>query len=88
MSLKNKLVKLLDVKSIVTFALVGTLCFLAVRQDTQIPTELYTAVVTAVITYFFTRKADEKDGEPAEPMDTVSTGLIGFHAPKEEREDD
>lgn len=58
MNLKEKITKLVDVKSIVTFALVGTLCFLAIRQDTQIPTELYTAVVTAVITYFFTRKTE------------------------------
>lgn len=57
--IKEKLAKLVEVKSIVTFALVGVLCYLAVRQDTPIPTELYTAVVTAVITYFFTRKTDK-----------------------------
>ena len=58
--IKEKLAKLVEVKSIVTFALVGVLCYLAVKQDTPIPTELYTAVVTAVITYFFTRKTDNK----------------------------
>lgn len=57
--IKEKLAKLVEVKSIVTFALVGVLCYLAVKQDTPIPTELYTAVVTAVITYFFTRKTDK-----------------------------
>ena len=59
--IKEKLAKLVEVKSIVTFALVGVLCYLAVKQDTPIPTELYTAVVTAVITYFFTRKTDKGD---------------------------
>ena len=58
--IKEKLAKLVEVKSIVTFALVGVLCYLAVKQDTPIPTELYTSVVTAVITYFFTRKTDNK----------------------------
>lgn len=57
--IKDKLAKLVEVKSITTFALVGVLCFLAVRQDTPIPTELYTAVVSAVVTYFFTRKNNE-----------------------------
>ena len=58
--IKEKLAKLVEVKSIVTFALVGVLCYLAIKQDTPIPTELYTAVVSAVITYFFTRKTNEK----------------------------
>ena len=58
--MKEKLTKLADVKSIVTFALVGTLCYLAIRQGTQIPTELFTAVVTAVMTYFFTHKKDKE----------------------------
>ena len=57
--IKDKLAKLVEVKSITTFALVGVLCFLAVRQNTPIPTELYTAVVSAVVTYFFTRKNNE-----------------------------
>lgn len=57
--IKDKLSKLVEVKSITTFALVGVLCFLAVRQNTPIPTELYTAVVSAVVTYFFTRKNNE-----------------------------
>lgn len=57
--IKEKLAKLVEVKSIVTFALVGVLCYLAIKQGTPIPTELYTAVVTAVITYFFTRKTDK-----------------------------
>lgn len=55
--MKEKLAKLIDVKSIVTFALIGTLCILAVRQDVTIPTEALIAVVTSVITYFFTKKS-------------------------------
>ena len=57
--IRDKMSKLVEVKSITTFALVGVLCFLAVRQNTPIPTELYTAVVSAVVTYFFTRKNNE-----------------------------
>ena len=58
-TLGERVARLLEVKSITTFALVGVLCFLAIRQNTPIPTELYTAVVSAVITYFFTRKNNE-----------------------------
>lgn len=58
-TLGERVARLLEVKSITTFALVGALCFLAIRQNTPIPTELYTAVVSAVITYFFTRKNNE-----------------------------
>jgi hypothetical protein len=49
---------LVNVKTGVTFALVGTLCVLAFRSDMKISEELFAAVVTAVITYFFTRKTD------------------------------
>ena len=56
----GKLAKLVEVKSLTTFALVGVLCYLAVKQNTPIPTELYTAVVSAVITYFFTRKNSQE----------------------------
>jgi hypothetical protein len=47
---------LVNVKSCVTFALVGTLCALAFKSGLRISEELFAAVVTAVITYFFTRK--------------------------------
>lgn len=63
MKLQERLCKLLEVKSLVTFALIGTLCLLALRQNTVIPGEMYTAVVTAVITYFFTRQKGEDKRE-------------------------
>lgn len=52
--------KLLDVKSIITLALVGLLCVLAFRQDTKIPPEMLSAVISSIVTYFFTKKVDEK----------------------------
>ena len=47
---------LLSVKSIVTFALIGATAYLAVKNNTQIAPEFYASIVTAVITYYFTRK--------------------------------
>ncbi len=63
--MKNGLIKLMEnaaalinVKTAVTFALVGTLCVLAFKSNVRISEELYAAVVTAVITYFFTKKGE------------------------------
>lgn len=50
--------ELVKVKTITTLALVGTLCVLAFRSGLIISEELFAAVVTAVITYFFTKKND------------------------------
>lgn len=55
--LMKKIAKLIDVKSIVTFALIGTLCALSLRQDVEVPSEALVAIVTAVVTYFFTRQS-------------------------------
>ena len=49
---------LVNVKTGVTFALVGTLCILSLRSNMTISQELFTAVLTAVITYFFTKKTE------------------------------
>jgi len=57
--MKIRLQKLLEVKSIVTFLLIGAMCFLAVRQNTEIPSEAFVAVISSVITYFFTRTKNE-----------------------------
>ncbi len=54
--LTENLAALVNVKTGVTFALVGTLCVLVFRSNMRISEELFAAVVTAVITYFFTRK--------------------------------
>jgi hypothetical protein len=52
----SRVADLINIKSIVTIALVGTLCALAVRQDTAVSSELLAATVGSVVTYFFTRK--------------------------------
>lgn len=49
--------KFLDVKSIVTFALVGVVCVQAIRQNVNLPSEFVASTVTAIITYYFTRKS-------------------------------
>lgn len=48
--------KLLTVKSLVTFGLLGAMTYLTVKQSTQISPEFFASVVSAVITYYFTRK--------------------------------
>ena len=52
----EKLVKLLDVKSIVTFALVGVVCVQAVRRNVALPSEFVASVVTAIVTLFYTQE--------------------------------
>nr|WP_297279112.1 hypothetical protein [uncultured Butyricicoccus sp.] len=56
--MKEKLMKLLDVKSLVTFALIGVVCVQAIRQNVQMPPEFVASTVTAIVTYYFTRKDD------------------------------
>lgn len=58
--MKDKLAKLLDVKSIVTFALIAVVCVQTVRQNVELPSEFVASVVTAIVTYYFTRKDDAK----------------------------
>lgn len=58
--MKDKLAKLLDVKSIVTFALIAVVCVQTVRQNVDLPSEFVASVVTAIVTYYFTRKDDAK----------------------------
>lgn len=58
--MKDKLAKLLDVKSIVTFALIAVVCVQTIRQNVDLPSEFVASVVTAIVTYYFTRKDDAK----------------------------
>lgn len=58
--MKDKLAKLLDVKSIVTFALIAVVCVQTVRQNVELPSEFVASIVTAIVTYYFTRKDDAK----------------------------
>lgn len=54
--MKEKLCKLIDVKTIITLLLIGTVCALAAMQRVNIPSEFFASIVTAIITYYFTRK--------------------------------
>ena len=58
--MKDKLAKLLDVKSIVTFALIAVVCVQTIRQNVDLPSEFVAAIGTAIGTYYFTRKDDAK----------------------------
>lgn len=58
--MKERLVKLLDVKSIVTFALIAVVCIQTIRQNVSMPPEFVASTVTAIVTYYFTRKDDSK----------------------------
>lgn len=50
--------RLLDVKSLVTFALIAVVCIQAIRQNVDMPSEYVASIVTAIVTYYFTRKDD------------------------------
>ena len=54
--MKERLMRLLDVKSIVTFALITVVCVQAIRNNVAMPPELVASIVTAIVTYYFTRK--------------------------------
>ena len=64
--MKNKLAKLIDLKSIITIILVVTLVVLVVGNlpinDEAIKT-LFTSVTTSCFTYYFTKKKSNSEGE-------------------------
>lgn len=58
-----KIAKLIDVKSIVTLALVATLVYVVISGkalDNEVFL-LFSNVVTMIITYFFTKKKDKPE---------------------------
>lgn len=57
-ALLSNIAGLIDVKSIVTFLVMGTLCALVIQQGIEIPSELFAAVVSSIITYFFTKNTN------------------------------
>ncbi len=65
--MKDKLAKLIDVKSIATLAVIADLIFLVDycvvtgNESAEKLVILFTNVVTAIVTYFFTKKTKEKD---------------------------
>lgn len=58
----NKFSNLIDIKSIVTLALVSVFCVLAVKG--VIEPKDFLMVVMAVITYFFAKKGSDSNGKP------------------------
>jgi hypothetical protein len=57
--MKEKIAKLIELKSIVTMALIGCTCYLAIKSGFTIAPEFFASIVTAVITYYFTRKENK-----------------------------
>lgn len=58
--MKSKIAKLIDVKSIITLAVIGVFC--ALSATGRIDTQSFMTVATAIITFYFARRAD-KDQE-------------------------
>lgn len=58
--MKNAFVKLLKVKSLMTISIM--IVFVVLALSGKMSDELVASVITAVITYYFTKK-DEKQGE-------------------------
>lgn len=62
--MKNRLLKLLEVKSLVTLSM--TLCMVLLLTGVFNPPDaifaLYSTTYGAVITYFFTKKSDKESG--------------------------
>ncbi len=52
--MKEKIAKLIDVKTIVTFALVGTMVYLGVED--KIDSEKVYLMAMVILTYYFTKK--------------------------------
>ncbi len=63
--MKEKLAKLIDVKSFITIGLVATLIYLVVRnvQLNEAMQLLFSNMITMVMTYFFTKKKENNNGE-------------------------
>lgn len=58
--MKSKIAKLIDVKSIITLAVIGVFCALSAAG--RIDNQSFMTVATAIITFYFARRAD-KDQE-------------------------
>lgn len=59
MEFKKNLAKLIDLKSIITLALVATLIVLVVKYGTENLITTFVGMLSMVITYYFTRKNKE-----------------------------
>lgn len=59
MEIKEKLAKLIDLKSIITLALVATLIILVVKYGNENLMTTFVGMLSMVLTYYFTRKNKE-----------------------------
>lgn len=59
MNWKDKIAKLIDVKTIVTFAVIAVFCALALTE--RIPVDSVMLIVSSIITFFFAKKSDKED---------------------------
>lgn len=61
--IKNKIAKLIDLKTFLSLMFCGVTCYLAIKGKIQM--ETFMAITMAIITYYFTRKdkEDSKDEE-------------------------
>lgn len=55
----KELKALLKVKSLMTLTVMGVFAYMAVTK--QLPTEVTAATITAVTTYYFTKKEDKSE---------------------------
>ena len=59
--MKQAIINLLKVKSLMTICVMAVFTILALKS--KIPNELIASVITAVTTYYFTKKEDDKNDE-------------------------
>lgn len=57
--MKEKLAKLIDVKTIVTFIVIGVFAYLSLTGE--VTSENVMIVVTSIISFFFAKKSESKD---------------------------
>jgi hypothetical protein len=57
MKISERIAKLIDLKSILSLAVIGALIYLAVVD--KIPSEAFIAIASSIVTYYFTRKNTE-----------------------------
>lgn len=60
MSLKEAIIELLKVKSIVTVAIIGTMVYMSVLG--MIEPATFMTVAGSVVTYYFTKREDKRRG--------------------------
>lgn len=54
--MKEKLAKLIELKSIITLMIILTLCYMTVTK--QIEAKDFLMIATMIVTYYFTRKSN------------------------------